>query len=140
LDNADNVSATISANGRVAIQTNIEQESAKIWLSDGHPILMLFALTAETIMRLIVKHRRRDCAPITSDDSFGQKRFDHKIPKARGGGDGISNLQWLCEAANLAKRDLTDAEFVTLCEDVIRWLGERIELVESVANETEVAA
>ena len=53
-------------------------------------------------------------------------QLDHKMPKARGGGDKIQNLQWLCPEANLAKRDLTDAEFAALCEDVMRWIGERI--------------
>lgn len=56
-------------------------------------------------------------------------QLDHKHPKARGGGDQISNLQWLCEDANLAKRALTDKEFIALCGDVMRWLGERIQMM-----------
>lgn len=57
-------------------------------------------------------------------------QLDHKLPKARGGDDTIENLQWLCKEANLAKRDLTDAEFKDLCGDVMRWIGERIQQVD----------
>lgn len=60
-------------------------------------------------------------------------QLDHKMPKARGGGDEATNLQWLCCEANLAKRDLTDAEFAVLCEDVMRWIGRRI--VDATATE-----
>lgn len=66
-------------------------------------------------------------------------QLDHKTPKARGGGDEIQNLQWLCPEANLAKRDLTDAEFATLCEDVMRWIGERIAAVDAVKSAEEAA-
>lgn len=53
-------------------------------------------------------------------------QLDHKLPRARGGGDEILNLQWVCDVANLAKRDLTDAEFAELCGEVVHWIGERI--------------
>lgn len=46
--------------------------------------------------------------------------LDHKVPKARGGPDELSNLQWLCQEANLAKRAMTDTEFHQLCSDVVR--------------------
>ena len=47
----------------------------------------------------------------------------------RGGGDNIENLRWLCREANMAKRDMSDGEFLSLCGDVMRWIGERIEAV-----------
>ena len=50
----------------------------------------------------------------------------HILPRARGGTDETANLRWVCAEVNLAKRDLTDAEFRALCADVVRWIGERI--------------
>ena len=59
-------------------------------------------------------------------------QLDHVLPKARGGTDDLANLQWLCEEANIAKRHMTDAEFVTLCSDVMAWIGRRIQMVEDL--------
>ena len=59
-------------------------------------------------------------------------QLDHKLPKARGGSDAVTNLQWLCEEANLAKRSHTDPEFIALCADVTRWIGQRIAAVEGM--------
>jgi 5-methylcytosine-specific restriction endonuclease McrA len=53
-------------------------------------------------------------------------QLDHILPKARGGNDCIENLQWLSQEANLAKRDLTDDEFINLCASVMAWIGKRI--------------
>ena len=57
-------------------------------------------------------------------------QLDHIIPKTRGGGDNVENLQWLCREANIAKRAMTDDEFIALCSDVMRWIGERIAAVQ----------
>lgn len=46
-------------------------------------------------------------------------QLDHITPIARGGDDTTMNLQWLCKHANLAKRDLTDSEFINLCHEVV---------------------
>lgn len=46
-------------------------------------------------------------------------QLDHILPKARGGTDLPGNLRWVCIEVNLAKRDLTDSEFVELCMAVI---------------------
>ena len=59
-------------------------------------------------------------------------QVDHILPKARGGSDDLSNLQWVCKEANIAKRHMTDAEFVALCSDVMNWIGRRIQLVEDL--------
>lgn len=64
-------------------------------------------------------------------DRFAE--VDHIIPKSRGGTDHISNLRWVCRTVNLAKRDLTDAEFSALCNEVICWIGHRIEMVNRIA-------
>lgn len=44
--------------------------------------------------------------------------LDHRVPKARGGTSEIGNLQWTTKQVNLCKRDLTDEEFIALCEKV----------------------
>lgn len=62
-------------------------------------------------------------------------QLDHKVPRARGGGDELANLQWLSPEANLAKRDLTDDEFAALCGDVMRWIGRRVQMVDAMLRE-----
>jgi 5-methylcytosine-specific restriction endonuclease McrA len=52
--------------------------------------------------------------------------LDHILAKANNGKDNIENLRWTCEDANLSKRALTDEDFLKLCEDVMRWIGQRI--------------
>lgn len=59
-------------------------------------------------------------------------QLDHIVAKARGGSDEIENLRWLCAEANLARRELSDAEFAALCSDVIHWIGQRIALVDAL--------
>lgn len=76
------------------------------------------------------KQQRGLCA-LTGRRLDRSAQLDHKTPKAKGGSDRIENLQWLCESVNLAKRDLTDAEFAALCASVMRWIGERIAEVEA---------
>lgn len=49
--------------------------------------------------------------------------LDHVWSRARGGGDSIENLRWTVDAANLAKRDMSDAEFFALCLDVVATRG-----------------
>lgn len=61
-------------------------------------------------------------------DRFAQ--LDHVKPKARGGGDELANLRWVCIAANLAKRDLSDDEFFQLCADVTRRNAEQVKAAE----------
>ena len=45
---------------------------------------------------------------------------DHVVPRSKGGGDEESNLRLVCRAANMAKHDLSDADFIALCFDVVR--------------------
>lgn len=44
--------------------------------------------------------------------------LDHIVPRSRGGSDELTNLRWTTFHANVAKRDLTDEEFKTLCRKV----------------------
>ena len=53
-------------------------------------------------------------------------QLDHIHPKAKGGKDDVGNLRWVCAEVNLAKRDLTDEEFIKMCSSVMKWIGERI--------------
>lgn len=62
-------------------------------------------------------------------------QLDHILPKAKGGTDYIENLQWLSQEANLAKRDLTDEQFISLCASVMNWIGKRIDLIENLQLE-----
>ena len=81
------------------------------------------------------EHRAARCCKITSDGDDARWELDHVQPKARGGSDSISNLRWVCAEVNIIKRDLTDQEFVALCSQVMRWIGERIQAVESITQE-----
>jgi hypothetical protein len=60
---------------------------------------------------------------------------DHILSKARCGDDSKGNLRWLCKEANLARRELSDAEFTSLCRDVMRWIGKRIAQVEYITKD-----
>lgn len=77
------------------------------------------------------KQQRGLCA-LTGRKLDRSAEIDHKLPKSKGGGDEIENLQWVCKQVNRAKRDLTDEEFALLCTDVMRWVGERIDLFEEL--------
>lgn len=78
----------------------------------------------------IWKVQRGRCA-LTGRRLDRTAQLDHKLPKARGGDDRPCNLQWLCEEANLAKRAMTDTEFTALCSEVMRWIGQRIAMVDA---------
>lgn len=41
--------------------------------------------------------------------------LDHIVPLARGGGNGVDNLQWVTKQINFMKRDMTHEEFVGMC-------------------------
>lgn len=85
------------------------------------------------------KRQRGRCA-LTGRRLDRSAQLDHKLPKARGGDDRLSNLQWLCEDANLAKRAMTDDEFASLCGEVMRWIGERIAAVDHLRASDRSAA
>lgn len=79
--------------------------------------------------------RQRGLCALTGRKMGRDAQIDHILPKARGGTDEVANLQWVCAEANLAKRNLTDAEFHALCADVVRWIGERIQAVDAITQE-----
>lgn len=60
---------------------------------------------------------------------------DHIVPRSKGGGNELANLQLVCRAANSAKSDLTNDELVTLCAAIIQTL--RPELIGKAILEAE---
>ena len=96
--------------------------------------LRLKAITARDLAALW-KSQRGLCA-LTGRKLDRTAEIDHRLPKTRGGGDEITNLQWVTREANRAKRDLTDEEFHALCSDVMRWIGHRIAIVDGLATPT----
>lgn len=59
--------------------------------------------------------------------------LDHILPKSLGGVGDIANLRWLDPLVNLARRNLSDDEFITLCAEIYqhslpqpKWIGSRI--------------
>lgn len=85
------------------------------------------------------KSQRGRCA-LTGRRLDRSAQIDHKIPRAKGGLDVIENLRWVCPEINYAKRDMSDRELLALCSDCMGWIGERIDMVERVSREIEVAA
>jgi len=73
------------------------------------------------------KSQRGKCALSGQRLARENAHLDHKLPKRRGGGDSIENLQWLSREVNMAKRDMTDAEFIAMCANVMSFIGQRIE-------------
>ena len=55
--------------------------------------------------------------------NLAEIHIDHVLPKSRGGSDVPGNLRLVCAEANRAKGDLTDDEFLSLCQDVASNLG-----------------
>jgi hypothetical protein len=49
--------------------------------------------------------------------------LDHVVSIAQGGTHGLENIRWLDPQVNLARRELSDDDFATLCSEVI---GRRI--------------
>lgn len=94
-------------------------------------------ITARQLASLWRKQRGR-CA-LTGNRLGRDAELDHKTPRARGGANDLSNLQWVTPVANRAKRDLTDAEFLALCQSCVRWIGERIAAVDAISIEKDAS-
>lgn len=80
------------------------------------------------------KAQRGRCA-LTGRRLDRAAELDHIVARVRGGTDDLANLRWVCHEANFAKRDLSDAEFIALCSDCMRWIGTRIAMVDALTRE-----
>lgn len=80
----------------------------------------------------IWKQQKGRCALTGRRLTRNNAHLDHILAKARGGTDEAENLRWLCTEANLARRELSDDEFITLCSDVMHWIGRRIGMVSNL--------
>ncbi|NYD88770.1 HNH endonuclease [Sphingomonas melonis] len=134
------------AYGRNYHAANREKQTAKMRAYSGRRFFWTKAMKLRSDDRatardlaMIWKAQRGRCA-LTGRRLDRSAQLDHKLPRARGGGDQAGNLQWLCEEVNLAKRAMTDAEFTALCGEVMRWIGERIAAVDAMTAEQRVAA
>lgn len=85
--------------------------------------------TARCLSQLWISQRGK-CA-LTGRRLDRSAQLDHITSRARGGTDEKKNLRWLCKEANLAKRELSDEEFIGMCSDVIGWIGEQIQQSDS---------
>jgi 5-methylcytosine-specific restriction endonuclease McrA len=52
--------------------------------------------------------------------------LDHIIPVQRGGDNSLDNLQLLNPQINMAKSNLTDEEFISLCKEVLEHQGYKV--------------
>lgn len=93
--------------------------------------------TAQQLARLW--RDQKGCCALTGRRLDRTAHLDHIVPLARGGGHEIANLRWLCHEANLAKRALSDAEFIALCGDVMHWIGKRIQQVADIQEAEAIA-
>lgn len=84
--------------------------------------------TATDLAKLWIKQRGL-CALTGRRLNREIAQVDHILPKKRGGTDEASNLRWVCKEVNFARRELTDTEFIALCNDVMSWIGQRLLMV-----------
>lgn len=66
------------------------------------------------------------CALTGQPMTVADAEIDHIIPQSRGGSHELSNLRWTTRAANQAKGDLLDSEFLALCNQVAEHIGRLI--------------
>jgi len=74
-------------------------------------------------LALLWKTQRGRCALSGRRLTRETAELDHIIPRKRGGDSRFSNIRWVRKEANRAKRDLTDVEFIRLCADVLKHVG-----------------
>ncbi len=49
--------------------------------------------------------------------------LDHVVPSSLGGTHTIENLRWLDPVVNVMRQNLTDAEFLAVCREIVEALG-----------------
>jgi len=67
-------------------------------------------------------HKQKLICPLTGMRLTSKNiSLDHKIPLSKGGTNSKENLQLVTKWANIAKNDLTDAEFIAACKVVAQF-------------------
>ena len=96
---------------------NLEQE---VFLNSSEFKTKKTKANAGALMGLLKKQEFR-CAlsgvPLTPQTAV----IDHIIPVSSGGGNELSNLQWLHKDVNRAKSVLTQDEFMRICRQVVAY-------------------
>jgi hypothetical protein len=78
--------------------------------------------------------------PLTPGDGMS---LDHLTPRASAdypGDNDLSNLAWTTRATNRAKADRTEAEFLALCQAVVRTRGQDVEGAHFAPREASTSA
>ena len=52
------------------------------------------------------------CGVAFTEDGPDHRTVDHRVPRSRGGSDGLGNLVFSCFACNQRKRDRPEADFL----------------------------
>jgi 5-methylcytosine-specific restriction endonuclease McrA len=81
------------------------------------------AVGGAKILWSLWKQQRGKCALTGRILNSKNSELDHVIPRSKGGTEERSNLRWLHRDVNQAKRALSDSTFITLCEDVVNFIG-----------------
>lgn len=67
-------------------------------------------------------YRQRGVCPLSGRRlNRDNAHLDHIISIKKGGGDEIENLRWVHKDVNYAKRDLSEADFLILCSDIVNF-------------------
>ena len=119
---------------------NHEKNKAKLRDYYGRRFFWGRAMKLRTVGRATFRdlaamwHRQRGLCALTGRRLDRSAQLDHIVPRAKGGDDSPKNLRWVSPEVNLAKRDLTDEQLFVLCQDVMHWIGKRIQMVEDLTH------
>ena len=69
----------------------------------------------------IAKRQRLRCALTGIKLNSENMSVDHILPKSKGGLNILSNIRLVLLPINIARMDMTDEEFVNLCEGVVNY-------------------
>ena len=83
---------------------------------------------ATTVELARMWRRQRGACALTGRRLDRSAQLDHVVAKARGGGDNIGNLRWVCAMVNTCKRQYSDSEWLDLCRDCMA-LGRDLDAV-----------
>lgn len=73
-----------------------------------------------TSLRALLERQGYRCALTGEAMTPEDCSLDHKIPLSRGGPHSIDNVQFITNSVNKLKAEMTDAEFIAVCEAVVR--------------------